>query len=291
MNRKKPNPPRRCIVSRPPGQMPRVICPPPTPKHFVSRSSSSPLSGPASGLWPSGSNPPAPAAAASPASPPAPSCFTASLFSDCFSGCMGTINGGSPGPICGWTYNEAFGPLGGSIAFTPGIMSFDTTAAPDYPGASKPLPASLPDVLNLTLRYSFTEYQSVPTPATAYQIAVNNFDNSLTAFLSMYGDGSFFLQVGLMAATPSYLGTWTPNGGSHEVHLTVDAVGTPALFIDGVAMALPFFGNVASFSSLFPADSVTLFAGSDQAGPQSSPVTGVFVSAGVLPETTEFCCP
>jgi len=201
------------------------------------------------------------------------------------------MNGGSPGPICGWTYNEAFGPLGGGISFTPGIMSLDTTLATDYPGAAKPLGASLPDILGMTVRYSFTEFQGVPTLLTTYQIAVNNVGSAKTVFVSLFGDGSLVVQVGPVAAAPTYNGTWTPNGGSHDVHVTVDALGVPTLFIDGLAIPLTFAGNIFSFASLFPADSVILFAGSDLAVPASSPVTSVFVSSGVLSETMVFCCP
>src|SRR5436190_14587338 len=131
---------------------PMKKCPPP----LVRRSSdgrcvkpfTTPFGGPASGLWPSGSVPTPPIA-----------CVTTDIFRDCFQGCMGTISGASPGPVCGWTFSEAFGAFGGRVVFTPGVMSFVGSNG-EAPADTKPLLGQLQSIFNITGQYSFTEFQT-----------------------------------------------------------------------------------------------------------------------------------
>lgn len=184
-----------------------------------------------------------------------------------------------------------FGPLGGDITLTPGVMTFNTAGADDFPGATKPLPASLPTVFGMSGRFSFTEYQTPPTANTAYDLFFNNFDLSETLIVALFGDGNLTVQVGDPASAPQYNGIWTPNAGAHVVDFSVDALGVPTLFIDGVSIPLVFFANVPTFASLLPADSVALFLGSGDAAAGSAPVTNVFLTAGVTGPTTDFCCP
>lgn len=250
------------------------------------------MGGPASGLWPSGGNAGQPASGPTPTPTPPSSCVTPSLFADCFAMCLGTIDGVTPGPICGWTFSMPFGPLGGSITFTPGSMSFNTTAPGDFPGDNKSLSAPLPTVNGITGQFSFTEYPTPPTVNTSYEIVITNQDLSEAVFVALFGDGTAAIQVGDPAASSNYTGTWTPTpGGTHDVHFSVSALGVPTLYIDGVVMALTFVGISPSFSSLLPANTVSFFLGSGDAAATTAPVQDVFVTDGILAPNTVFCCP
>lgn len=247
-----------------------------------------PFGGPASGISPSGGGAPAPAPTPAPAPP---SCVSASIFSDCFALCAGTINDGSPGPVCGWTFIEPFGNLGGSFTFTPGVMSMDTTGVGDFPIAAKPFTAPLPTMSGLSGQFAFTEYQTVPNPSTAYQVLMNNLGTTETFLVSLTGDGNVLVQAGPTVLIPTYLGTWTPNGGSHVVHFSVDGTGVPLLFIDGVNIPLVFFGDVLSVGSSYPDNSISYGGGAADVAPASSPLRDLFVTAGVVGPETVFCCP
>lgn len=261
---------------------------PSTPCPCVPRSFGTPFGGAASGLWPSGGG-------AQPATPapvaPAPTCVTPLIFADCFAVCSGVMSEVSPGPLCGWTYDMSQGSPGGTVTFAPGSMSFDTDDASDFPAARKPLPAPLVTVNGLTGQYSFTEYPSVPNVATAYNLYMTNFDLSEVVVVGLLGDGSVFFQVGDPAAAPSYFGAWTPNNGSHTIHFSIDALGVPAIWIDGVSIPLTFFGNIPSFAASEPANHIAFGFGSGDAAVVTAPLTNVFVTAGSLSPSTEFCCP
>lgn len=248
-----------------------------------------PLGGPAGGLWPSGGrNRTSPAA--TPATP-APTCVSADIFADCFASCSGVIQNGSPGPICGWTFNTAFGVLGGVITFSAAEMRFDTTSATQFPGADKALDAALASVLGTTYQFDFIEFPSVPTLNTTYNFIVNNDGLSETAILALFGDGTATVQVGDPANASTYVGTWVPNNGAHAVHVTISAGGVPALYIDGVEITMAFFGMGATFGSFVPAGSVSWFMGSDVAPAVSASISNFFVASSVLAQDTEFCCP
>jgi hypothetical protein len=157
----------------------------------------------------------------------APSCITPSIFTDCFELCAGAITGAAPGPVCGWTFSEAFGVLGGTITFIPGGMSFDTTNAAEFPGDTKPLPAPLASVNNLSGQFDFTEYATVPNPLTTYDLLINNQDLSETIVLGMFGDGSLLFQVGDPASASNYSGTWMPVAG----HTRSTSMSAPEVFL------------------------------------------------------------
>lgn len=220
-----------------------------------------------------------------------PTCVTASIFADCFASCTGIINAGAPGPVCGWTYIEPFGPLGGQFAFTPGIMSMDTFDADDYPTATKALAASLASVFGLSGQFEFTEYPTPPNPNTTYQIILNNFDISESLVISFFGDGSVVVLVGDAVSIPSYTGVWTPNGGTHVVHFSIDGAGIPTLYLDGVAIPIPFVANVPGFGAVYPANSINYGGGAGDVTPAVSPLTHLFLTAGIVGPETEFCCP
>lgn len=281
-----PVPPRRYC---PPGTIP-VSVPSrgniPSPVICVRPGFVTPFGGPASGISPAGGVPgPVPAVIV----PPIPACVQASIFADCFNLCTGVINGAAPGPVCGWTYVEPFGPVGGQFTFTPGIMMMETFDADDFPIAAKPFAAPLASVFGISGQFDFTEYQTPPNAITTYQLLINNFDLSEMYFLGLFGDGSIIVQAGDPSNIPTYTGTWTPNGGAHVVHFEVDGAGIPTLFIDGVAIPLTFLGNFATFGG-FPADSVSFGGGAGDPTPASAPIRSIFVTAGSTPPETEFCC-
>ncbi len=273
-------PPNRRPFCTPPG-VPRLPNVPVCRPMFVT-----PFGGPASGISPSGGGP-----APSPAPPPVPSCVSASIFADCFRSCTGVVNAASPGPVCGWTYIEPFGPLGGQVTFTPGMMSVQSFDADDFPIVTKPLPAPLATVFGLSGQFAFTEYPTPPGPTTTYQIFMNNLGITQTLSVSLFGDGSVVVQAGDSTLIPTYTGTWTPNHGSHVVHFSIDGAGIPTFFLDGVNIPLVFFGNVLSAGSSYPDNSINYGAGAGDVTPASSPVRNLFITAGVVGPRTVFCCP
>lgn len=286
-------PPRRPC---PPGQIrpaPAAPCRPAFHNPFPM----TPAGGPGGGLWPQGGSGSgsgsgsAPGSSPAPTPPPGPTCTPASIFADCLSACAGVISGASPGPLCGWTFNEAFGPLGGTVTFSPGSMSFDTAGAADFPGDTKPIPAPLASVKGVSGKFEFTEYQTVPNAFTTYDLILNNQAMDDTIVLGLLGDGSLLFQTGDPASSSTYTGTWVPNNGPHVVAFQTDALGVPSLWIDGVIIPLTFIGMGASFASLLPANSISFFLGSSDAAPGTAPVRNVFVAQGAFGPATDFCCP
>lgn len=201
------------------------------------------------------------------------------------------INGAAPGPVCGWTFIEPFGALGGAFTFTPGVMSMDTFDADDFPIATKPLPAPLASVFGISGQFYFTEYATPPNPTTTYQLVVNNDDLSQSLAVSLFGDGGVIVQVGDPNLIPTYLGSWVPNFGPHLVHFSVDGAGVPTLWIDGVAIPLTFFAAIGSFWTLYPIAAVSYGGGSGDPTPGSSPLLNIFITAGEAGPQTVFCCP
>lgn len=282
-------PPRPPLRPCPPGYVRPVPVAPCRPSFPMT-----PGGGPGSGLWPQGSGQGSalgvvPGPAPSPA--PAPNCVAATIFSDCFAGCAGTISGASPGPLCGWTFSEAFGPLGGSVTFTPGSMSFDSSGAADFPGDTKPLPLPLASVRSLTGKFEFTEYPTAPTGMTTYNLILNNQPLDDSVVLVLYGDGNVSFQVGDNTNSANYLGTWTPNNGSHVVAFQVDALGVPSLWIDGILIPLVFSGTSATFAPFLPANSISFFASSADVAPGTAPVRNALITSGIVDPAAVFCCP
>lgn len=270
------------MKSKPPSSQDPKRCHPPlvreTPKGpCVARPFITPFGGPASGLWPSGGSPPI----------PEPSCTIASIFADCFRDCTGTISEASPGPICGWTFEAVFGPLGGTITFTPGSMAFNTANATEFPGATKPIPQALGTVNGLTGQFQFT----APNAQNNYNFVITNSDLSEIVLVGLFADGNVGVQVGPPADVPFYTGMWVPTTGPHKVHFSINQNGVPSLFIDGVETPLAFVGTVFSFASSLPPNVAAFFVGLGSAAPASTPVMNAFVTRGVLGPETEFCCP
>ena len=211
----------------------------------------------------------------------------AGILSDCFEGLAGTI---PPGSIGGWSFEQSFGPKGGQVSFDGTRMSFDMIAPNNAPGAKKSI--ALAGVNNLTAQYEFTEF---PTPTglgnSVYEFYIVNADLSEAVFINFVDNGNVFVGAGSVLTGNSYFGTWTPNNGTHKIHLTIDGAGTPRLWVDGVEIPLTLNGPFGFFLGSMPANVVTFFAGAGLSFPVSSPVDNVFVALGVFPPTQEFCCP
>lgn len=216
----------------------------------------------------------------------------ATIFADCFADCNGTITSGSPGPVCGWTFTEIFGAFGGTVVFTPGQASFVSADAIELPGATKQIPAPLVTVNGISGQFDFTEYPTPPSPGTTYNIFVVNQALDQVAVFGLNGDGSVVVGVGDPTAFPTYVGTWTPTPlGAHRIHFSVDSLGVPSLFIDGVAVALTFVGLSVSAAGGLPPSSVALVIAGGDVTPTASPVRRVFLTAGNVGPNTIFCCP
>src|SRR6185369_7283680 len=209
------------------------------------------------------------------------SCTLADLFSDRFDACTGMIDGSSPGPVCGWTFITPFGPLGGEFNFTPGSMSMDTDTDTEYAIAWKTLPAAFASFFDISGQFTFTEYLSTPNGFTTYQIVANNVDISESLSVSFFGDGSLGILVGDSTLTPFYVGTWTPTpGATHTVSFSIDALGIPTLYVDGVEISLTLFGSVSSFFTLYPANMLSWGGGSGDPAAGSSVLESMFLTSG-----------
>ena len=213
--------------------------------------------------------------------------MTADILSDCFTGLAGVI---PPGSVGGWSFEQSFGPKGGQVSFGSDQMSFDMIAPNNAPGAKKSI--ALASVNDITLQYTFAEF---PTPTglgnSFYETYVVTAGIVEAAFVSLVDDGFVVVGAGPVANGNSYFGNWTPNNGTHKVHLTVDGAGNPTLWIDGVLIPLTLNGPFGFFLGSMPANVVTFFAGAGLSFPVSSPVDSVFVASGNYPPTQEFCCP
>jgi len=214
----------------------------------------------------------------------------ASIFADCFP-YTGTIDAAAPGPVGGWTFIEPFGALGGEFNFTPGIMSMDTFDADDFAIAVKPLTDPLSSVFDISGQFDFTEYSTPPNPTTTYQVIMNNSDISESLSVSLFGDGNIVVQAGDSTTIPTYTGTWTPDAGAHVVHFTIDALGIPRIWIDGIEKVLAFLGNVGTFFSFYPANNISWGGGAGDVTPDVSPLRHLFLTAGVVGPETIFSCP
>lgn len=247
------------------------------PKRMVT-----PFGGPASGISPSGS---------SPSALRGQDCTISNFIADCFKDCEGQTTAISPGPICGWKFSEAFGTSTTPIVFSPGSMTITTNTAADYIGSVKSLPRPLPQNLNISAQFEFTEYQTPPNPTTAYQLFLTNGDSSRGIFLSLFGDGSGVIQIGDTASIPTWSFVWTPNRGHHIVHLSVDSRGVPTIWIDHKEAPVTFIGNVLSVFNLLPGNTVSFFGGAGDPAAAASPIQRVFVTQGNVGPETKFCCP
>lgn len=251
-----------------------------------------PLGGPASSLWGttgSGRAAPSPAIAPPGPAPVPPSCVTAGIFADCFPCTGGPITGAAPGPVCDWTFSQAFGPKGGEVSFSPGQASFNMVGINNVPAATSPI--SLATVNNMTAQWTFTEF-AAPTGGgnSVYEFYVVTAGATEGVLVRLNDDGSLFVIAGPVAAAGIYGGAWTPNNGTHKVHLTVDGVGMPVLSIDDVDIPLAFFLSGPLFLGTLPGNVTAIFMAAGLVFPDTSVVSRAFIASGVLPSSTVFCC-
>lgn len=214
----------------------------------------------------------------------------ASIFTDCFPCTGGPINGGSPGPTCGWTFSEAFGPKGGQVTFTPGVMSLDALGGiSDTPGASHPLAGALSSGLDITVQFKLTEHPGSVGSGTDYQLYF--FDSTFTTWVLLFLNATGFAQIisGSTVSGDGYSGTWVPTGGSHKVDFSINALGIPTLFIDDIPIPLIFSGSGFSPFGIFVADTLYFFSLRPSAV-TSAKVMDVFLTSGIQPPTTVYCC-
>lgn len=171
-------------------------------------------------------------------------------------------------------------------------MSLNTPTQTEQPAVSKPI--TMPGVFGVTGQFTFTEF-----PGTAgmlnvsYNLTLNDFANSDWLLVNLDDSGGVAFIVGPQPnGWSNYLGTWTPTGGTHKVHFTVDALGVPRLWVDGTEIALVFFAFGAGGPAQPPNTAEFNVFNLDGPGPSKSAVVSeVFVASGVLPPTTIFCCP
>jgi len=215
-------------------------------------------------------------------------CVVAGILSECFPCTGGPIDGASPGPVCGWTFSEVFGPKGGNVTFTPGQMEMNATANNEVPAALKSV--AIPTLNAITFQTTFTEFPGATGSGfSQYEFYLMTGGVSRVLALVMVDTGILTLTVGPSAGADTYSAPWTPNNGTHTIHITVSAGGVPTLYIDGILVPLTFLGNGALFTGL-PANTVSAFFSSGPTFPQTAVISEIFITSGVLPPTTTFCC-
>lgn len=239
-----------------------------------------PLGGPASGISPLGGD----------VGVPTPSCRQALNFSDCFAQCEGVINKVSPGPVCGWTFAQAFGDLAGQISFSPGVMRFETVSPTDFPGALKTPGVEVGSIYGTTSEFDFHEFPGPLTANVTYSMVVMNKDGSEGLLIELIGN-LVIVEFGGPATAPLYTGVWNPNHGFHKFFVTISKNGVPRAWVDGVEIELELFGEVVSIFSFFNPNTINLYLGSEDTNPVSAEVTKAVFTAGIYPSETVFCCP
>lgn len=167
-------------------------------------------------------------------------------------------------------------------------MSMNSAANNEVPAVIKPI--SLPSVNDKTLQLKLTEYPA-PTGAgnTQYEFYLLSAGSTEILYFRLVDNGTIFLIVGPTSGANIYSGTWTPNNGTHTIHITISAGGVPTMYIDGILTPLAFIFNSPSGAPL-PANTASMFFGSGPVFPDSAIVIDYFLASGVLPPTTEFCC-
>jgi hypothetical protein len=170
-------------------------------------------------------------------------------------------------------------------------MTLHTSSALDYIGAIKDLLRPILSFNQVSGQFQFTEYQTPPNSTTTYQLAVNNADLTQGILFSLFGDGSGILQFGDLNAFSTWLFNWTPDGGNHIAHFSIDSMGKPHVWIDFVGKPVTFLGFLPTLGALFPANMVGIFGGAGDPAAASSPVQKAFVTMGNVGPETNFCCP
>ena len=220
-----------------------------------------PFGGPASGLWPSGSTP---------SRPPAPSC-QAPYFAACFQGCNAPGN-------CGWT-----------IITPPDTVIFDGARVNLGSGEDENPDGLVTHALagvpanTFTAQFLLQEIAAAPTANKLYSFTIFDSLGNGIIQVALRGDGTLTVTVG----PSSYGGAWTPmSGATSTVHLTVDALGVPSLWIAGVSIPLAPTAPLAVTST---PNTIELGIENDDEDGMGA-YDNVFVALGIFPPATVFCC-
>jgi hypothetical protein len=179
---------------------------------------------------------------------------------------------------------------GGTIQFNPGQMILQNVSGlSETPGADKLIPSPLASILNTTSQFSFTPFQTPLGSSSSYSVWYS--DATLTTVVSITIDdfGNVSITLGPVAGANLYQGLFVPDLTPYKVHVTVDSLGVPRIWIDDNEIPLVFIANFPTFTPL-PANSVAVFASDPVGGPANAIFTQVAIAAGILPETTVFCC-
>jgi hypothetical protein len=188
-----------------------------------------------------------------------------------------------PDVVCGWSDG---GASSGTGTFTPGQVAIDGLALNIIrlrKAISNPV-----SVLGITGQYNFKEFPSLLDANNLYDFSIADFGGVNALDLALIGDGLVYFQVGPSVLSPFYHGVWTPNQGSHVVHYTVTSGGVPALWIDGVPISLVLQGSQATFANAPPNNINVEFERAAAGGPAL--FTRYFLTTGIFPPTTQFCC-
>lgn len=167
-------------------------------------------------------------------------------------------------------------------------MTLNSTAT-DSPAVQKTSPQPI-SVFNLTAQFLFMEFPVAMGTGAGYDFQL--LDSTGANFFDVLLDdlGNVFVQVGAVALTPSFIGIWTPNNGTHKVHMTSDALGIPTLFIDDVEIVLTPIGDLAPVV-VAANNSIAITAIPAAPGAMSMTVSNFFLTQSVVPTETVFCCP
>lgn len=216
-------------------------------------------------------------------------CVAADLFNECFDGAtVGSITGAAPGPLNGWLFTEPFGPKGGTVSFVPGTMTFNCVNG-TTPGAEKAHTA-IASISNLTFRFEFTEFPGPPIPNRRYEFFVTNTGATEMLQVTLNEDGNVFIDLGSSVSLDDWSGAWTPTSGAHKIHVTVDALNVPRLWLDDVEITLTFNGTGFSPGGVPSANTCAAFYRYATVDEQAT-MTNMYLASGNLSFDTVFCCP
>lgn len=197
-----------------------------------------------------------------------PSCNPANLFTECFRGCNTSGN-------CGWV------TVVGTVVFTGENVQLDPVF-----GVAVIFKPFLCPQKNVTVQIRFREINAPPTGAMIYGMGGLDAAGVGINGAQLFGDGTLHV----FAAGIQYTGAaWSPQAGAvHTVHLTVDAAGTPTLFIDQVQIPLVLGGPVGPPAPFGPA---AVFSLLNSAPDGPAVLYDMFFASGVYSPDTVFCCP
>ena len=213
------------------------------------------------------------------------------LFTYC-SDCSGEISAVSPGPVCGWIFDDAFGPGDSYVTLeSGGVLIMSAESETDYMIARKELPEPVGSTFDKSGRWTFSEYQTIPNGTTTYQYWVNNSDISEIITISLFGDGNLIFQFGPVDLAYSWIGTWTPDGGTHTVHFSTGSLTEdPKLYINGVEVPLIFLGQLVTFGAQLVPNMIAVMGGSGETGSSTSVVSNIVLTTGTIGPNVPLGC-